>query len=308
VDNVHRKLVDVIHRLTGVHLEDDKLYLLDSRLGRIVKDNGLSGYDELADMLIRDPKSELATSVIDKITTHETRFFREESLFDALVMQIIPEMLHHKGVLTDTVGNPKSKLVRPGLNVVKSFDSHPMKIDIWSAACSTGQEPYSIAMMLQEKRPNVFPVVDILATDISKPVLDRAVKGQFTKFEVGRGLTDSFKHKYFDAAGEGQILKDNIRNSVRFEANNLIQDPVPGKFDIIFCRNVVIYFKDEVKKQIYHKLSRALKPDGVLVLGSSESLYGYMDNYIVREYGLTRYYEMKSSNAVFFGDRRRNKK
>ncbi len=308
MDNSHRKLIDVIHRLTGVFLEDDKLYLLDSRLGRIIRDSGLSGYDELADRLVLDPKSDLSANVIDKITTHETRFFREESLFDALVMQIIPEMLHHKGVLTDTVGNPKSKLVRPGIESIKDFGVHPMKIDIWSAACSTGQEPYSIAMMLQEKRPSVSPVVDILATDISKPVLDRAVKGHFTKFEVGRGLTDAYKQKYFSAVGDSHVINDRIKNSVRFEVNNLIKDPVPGQFDIIFCRNVAIYFKDEVKKQIYHKLSKALKPDGVLVLGSSESLYGYMDNYIVREYGLTRYYEMKSSSAVFFGARRRNKK
>lgn len=276
----HRKLVESISRLTGFKLEDDKLYLLESRLSDIMKDYNLTSYDEVCSKLDKGSDTEFIGKVIDQITTHETRFFRDESLYDALVMQIIPEWLER--------------------NMLTPVNLKGNKLKIWSSACSTGQEAYSIAMMISEKFPGIFNHLEILGTDISPATINKAQNGVFTQFETDRGLPPRFREKFFTKSEKGEwALSPAIKSKVRFQKHNLITDPYPNGFDIVLCRNVIIYFPEQIRPGIFDKLKKALSPDGVLVLGSSETLIGYTKNYVIREFGLARYYEFPEKVTFF---------
>lgn len=276
----HKKLVESIQKLTGFRLEDDKLYLLESRLSELMKEYNLSSFNQVCEKLDAGLDNEFIGRVIDQITTHETRFFRDESIYDAFVMQIIPEWLERKGIT--------------------AFQTKGASLKIWSAACSTGQEPYSIAMILLDKYPEIFKNLQILASDISQATLERAKKGIYTQFEIDRGLPVRYRDKFFQKTSTGEWeLTETIRSKVTFVKHNLITDPYPTGFDIILCRNVIIYFPEDIRPSILEKLKKSLLPDGVLILGSSESLIGYTKNYVIREFGLARYYEFPERVTFF---------
>ncbi|GIX41166.1 MAG: chemotaxis protein methyltransferase [Leptospiraceae bacterium] len=281
----HQQLIQVIQNLTGVYLTEDKKYLLDTRLNQLMKDYNLKTYDEVALKLLQNDDKEFYNKLVDKITTHETRFFRDESIFDALVKQIIPEWMEKNNV-------NKNQITK--------------KLKIWSIGCSYGQEPYSIAISIKENLSFLFPYTYILATDISKDVIERAKRGIFTDFEINRGLPEFLKNKYFEKLDNKEYkLKEEIKSIVEFKVHNLINDLYPTGFDIIFCRNVLIYFDTETKKKVINNLINSFfNQEGTLMLGSAENLYNLIDNYIVREYGLARYYEF-SKNVTFF--RRNNR-
>lgn len=271
-----KQLIQVIQNLTGVYLTEEKKYLLESRLTEIMKEYNLKSYDEVAIKLLENSNSEFYHKVVDKITTHETRFFRDESVFDAFAKQIIPEWLQRNPV--------------------------PYKnLKIWSIGCSYGQEPYSISILLKEHYPNIFKNTYILATDISKEAIDRAKNGIYTDFEIQRGLPEQFKNKYFKKISEKEFqINEELKTIIDFKIHNLISDIYPSGFDIIFCRNILIYFDIETKKKILNKLINTFtNKEGILILGSSENLYQLLDNYIIREFGLARYYEF-SQNVTFF--------
>lgn len=275
----HKQLVGIIQNMTGVLLTDDKVYLLDSRLRDIMKEYSLATYDDVAARLISGNDAELTARIIDQITTHETRFFRDESIFSALVEQMIPEWMDRRAITAAS----------PGLQ----------QLHIWSTACSTGQEPYSIAMMIRDRYPLLFPNLKIVATDISKESIERARAGRYSNFEIQRGVPPQILTRYFSPDGDGHCIRDEMKGCIDFKIHNLVSDPFPGQFDFIFCRNVLIYFDDATRKAILDKLRAALKDDGALVLGSSENLIGALPDYIVREFGLARYYEF-SSQVTFF--------
>lgn len=271
--------MQAIQRLTGVYLEDNKLYLLEARLNDIMKDYNLSTYDQVASKIDRKDDSIFLDKIIENITTHETRFFRDESVYDALIMQIIPEWFDKMGVTP--------------LNLRGN------RLNIWSAACSTGQEPYSISMIIHEKFPALAGSFSILGTDISKHTIEKAQRGEYTKFEAERGLNEYYLRKYFVNQNDKYTISKKISDPVTFKVHNLITDSYSNSFDLILCRNVVIYFTEMDRKSVYNRLKNSLKSDGVLVLGSSESLMGYTSNYILREFGLARYYEF-ASKVTFF--------
>jgi len=273
-------LVRSILTLTGVNITPDKFYLLESRLNDVMDEYGFKTFDEASYHLENGRDSDFAESVIEKITTHETRFFREETVFDALVLQIIPEWMEKNKI---TILNPGN-----------------CQMEIWSAGCSTGQEPYSIAIAIAEKFPSLAKNISILATDISGPTLTRAERGVFSKFDVERGMPPHLLRKYFHEVNSEYQICDEIKQMVRFQRHNLISSPAPGAFNAIFCRNVCIYFQDHVRKSVYEILCSSLRPDGSLVLGSVESLHGFVSNYIVRECGLARYFEINSSSVTMF--------
>jgi len=276
----HRRLVESISRITGFRLDDDKLYLLESRLSEIMKEYDLKSFDEICNRLDSNQDSVFAEKVIDQITTHETKFFRDESVFDALVMQIIPEWLER--------------------NMLTPLNLKGMRLNLWCAACSTGQEPYSIAMIVAEKFPEIFQNMQILGTDISNAAIERAKKGLYTQFETERGLPDRFRKRFFTKTEQGEWqISEQIRSKVTFQKQNLISDLYPSGFDMIFCRNVIIYFPEQIRPGIIEKLRESLNPDGVLVLGASESLIGYAKNYVIREFGLARYYEFPERVTFF---------
>jgi len=237
---------------SGLDLSADKQYLVESRLLPLARKAGLPGIAELVQKL-RGNADALTTEVVEAMTTNETFFFRDKIPFDHLRDTILPAMLQARA-------NRKS-------------------LRIWCAASSTGQEPYSIAMCLKEKAQALAGWrVEIVATDLSQEVLEKSKSGIYSQFEVQRGLPIQLLVKHFTQIGELWQINPDIRGMVQHRQLNLLQDfSHLGKFDVIFCRNVLIYFDQDTKTAIFERLARQLEPDGVLLLGAAESVVGISD-------------------------------
>ncbi|PJZ69486.1 protein-glutamate O-methyltransferase [Leptospira perolatii] len=275
------ELMEAIKQATGLSLTEEKTYLLESRLSDLMSDYNLSDFRELSDKFKNSSDIDFREKVIERVTTHETKFFRDESIFGALLERILPEILERK----------REKF--------PNQDNHIIKI--WSAACSTGQEPYSVAMAIRDKLPHIFKNIRILATDIAKETIEKAKLGIYSTFELGRGLTDYHLEKYFDPYEPGILkVQDEIKSVVEFKQHNLIADPFPTGFDLILCRNVSYYFDSSERKRLFEKIEKALNQDSFLILGSAESIAEYSNNFIIREFGLCRFYELNSSNFTLF--------
>ena len=241
----------------GILLGENKQYLVKSRLRKIADENGMASLGELTDRLKQPGRAMLREQVIDAMTTNETLWFRDTHPFRILTEILLPELSERKTI-------------------------QPLRI--WSAACSTGQEPYSIAMTIDEYkrlRPGKLRAdVKITATDISKTVLESARRGEYEMLAIGRGLSPERQRNYFmPMAGGGWQIKPDLKRVVEFKELNLLERYMLGKFDIIFCRNVLIYFSAELKKDILTRMHATLNPGGYLVLGASESLNGLPDLY-----------------------------
>lgn len=245
------RLCDLVEELCGVALDQSKLYMIRGRLRPLLEEFGFSDYEALAKDAERTHRMALRDRLVDALTTNETLFFRDRSPFEALKNEIIPQ------------------LKKSGAN------ARP-RLRIWSAACSTGQEPYSIAMTLAENIADLSKwEISILASDVSPGALDRAKKGQYATHEMDRGVTEPLRHKYFTKQqGDNWEIKPEIRRMIRFEVHNLHKlPPTPGPFDIIFCRNVAIYFKKDARAAVFERLASKLTADGYLIVGCSESLH-----------------------------------
>ncbi|HMV45509.1 MAG TPA: CheR family methyltransferase, partial [Leptospiraceae bacterium] len=239
----HLNLTKAIYDLTGIHLQDDKLYLLESRLGDILKKYSLNSFDSLAEKIQSRENPELLREFINSITTQETYFFRDSYIYEAFAFKIMPDLISAYG----------------GEDNIRLSQS---KIKIWSAGCATGQEPYSIAILIRETFPNLIGAVEIIASDISLVAIEKAKKGIYLDIEVDRGIDDRLKNKYFKKVDKGYEIDFNIRSMVRFIPLNLHTDQYPREQDVIFCRNVAIYFTKEDRKRIYTNLQRSLKAKG----------------------------------------------
>jgi chemotaxis protein methyltransferase CheR len=233
---------------SGLVLGADKTYLLETRLAPLMKREGLRDLAELSLQL--RPDSALERAVVEAMTTNESLFFRDSKPFDALRLRILPR-LH---------------AARPA--------GAPLRV--WSAAASTGQEAYSIAMLVQDMAAALSGRrVDILGTDIAREPLQRARDGLYTQFEIQRGLPIQALMKHFDKEDSQWRIKANLRAAVTFREWNLLADIRPlGQFDIIFCRNVLIYFDAPTKTRVLEAIARQLPPDGVLFLGGAETVLG----------------------------------
>ena len=232
---------------TGVVLSEDKDYLIESRLTLLAKEAGENSVSGLVAKVRQERFNPLYELIIEALMTNETFFFRDEHPFQALKKAILPELLNHR------------QLERT--------------LNIWCAACSSGQEPYSIAMLLCEYFPQLISWnVQLIASDISASMLERASSGRYTKHEISRGLPQTLLQKYCQPCGNAWIFKDNIRRMIEFRQINLTQAfaPIP-QMDIIFLRNVLIYFDIEMKRNILAKVRRVLRPDGYLFLGGGET-------------------------------------
>jgi len=227
-----------------------------SRLRRILEDNQLGSLGELLDRLKRPGRNNLSEVVIDAMTTNETLWFRDNHPFRILQNILLPDFADRK-------------MVQP--------------LRIWSAACSTGQEPYSTAIVIEEYRrlrPGRLRDVKIVATDISKTVLDAARRGEYETIAIGRGLSPERQQQFFTAAINGRWqIKPQIKAMVEYREINLLERYLLGKFDIAMCRNVLIYFSAEHKRDILTRIHASLNPGGYLILGASESLTGLTDLY-----------------------------
>ena len=236
---------------SGLDLSAEKQYLVESRLIPLARKEGLAGISELVQKIRSG--SEVADEVVEAMTTNETYFFRDKTPFEHFRDTILPALLQ----------------ARAGRRSLR----------IWCAASSTGQEPYSIAMCLKEFGAALADWrVEILATDISQGVLEKSRAGIFSQFEVQRGLPIQLLIKYFKQVGEWWQLNPDIRAMVQHRQLNLLDDFAGlGKFDVIFCRNVLIYFDQSTKTGVFNRIARAMDADSFLVLGAAESMVGMTD-------------------------------
>jgi chemotaxis protein methyltransferase CheR len=237
---------------SGLILGSDKTYLIESRLAPVARREGFANVSALLSSLRTKRDEKLMAAVTDAMTTNETFFFRDKIPFDQFRSDILPALA-------------KTRL---------SGD-----IKVWCAACSTGQEPYSLAMLMDEARMQ-FPRLnlDILATDISERCLEKAQAGLYTQFEVQRGLPITMMVKHFEKVDEMWRISPKLRASIRFKKMNLLEDlRMVGRQDVIYCRNVLIYFDLETKKRVLEQMATLLTDDGCLFLGAAETVLGITD-------------------------------
>jgi chemotaxis protein methyltransferase CheR len=250
---------DLLSRLvkdrSGLMLTPDKSYLLESRLLPVARKHDVKSVADLAAVMRTRPSTELVREVVEAMTTNESFFFRDIKPFDQFRNFVLPTLL----------------AARAGRRQIR----------IWSAACSSGQEPYTLAMILCEEHAKLAGwSVEIVATDLSTEILDRAQSGLYTQFEVQRGLPIQMLVKYFKQEGDRWQVTPAIRSMVRYRTFNLLDDPAPlGQFDVIFCRNVLIYFDQPTKSKVLDRMSRLMPSDGFLYLGGAETVLGITDKF-----------------------------
>ncbi len=247
-----------LEKACGILLGSNKQYLVSSRLNKLMEQQGIKSLGELVQKMQAQPRGGLREQVVDAMTTNETLWFRDTYPFEVMKNRVLPELIK---------ANPNQRL------------------RIWSAACSSGQEPYSLSMTIDEfERTNLGQLkagVQIVATDLSGSMLANCKSGEYDSLAIGRGLSQERLQRYFDAKGPARwAVKPAIKNRVEFRALNLLESyAVLGKFDVVFCRNVLIYFSADVKKDILTRIHATLKPGGYLFLGASEALNGLPDLY-----------------------------
>lgn len=244
-----------IRESSAIVLEVGKEYLVDSRLMPIVREEGLPSLAALVELLKKRPQNGLHAKVVEAMTTNETSFFRDITPFDGMRLQLLPELIARR--------------------------SEERRLRIWCGAASSGQEPYSLAMLMLEH----FPVLDgwdvkIIATDLSRDILKRAEAGRYSQLEVNRGLPTPLLIKYFVRNGLNWCVNDRVRKLVQFDEMNLIRPwkPLPS-CDIVFMRNVLIYFDVPTKRDILGKVRQVMRPDGHLILGSAETTMNIDPNF-----------------------------
>jgi len=249
-------LAGVLKQRSGLSLSADKAYLLESRLTPLARRQGLASLDELVVRLRNGRDEALVRRVTEAMTTNESSFFRDGRPFETFRRELLP-----------------------GLLQARAAQRH---IRIWCAAASTGQEPYSLAMLLKEEQAKLAGWrIEILGTDLASEVLGRARDGVYTQFEVQRGVPAPYLVKYFDQVPGGSWrLKDGIRSMVQFREFNLLGDLAPlGRFDVVLCRNVLIYFDQETKRRVLENMARLLPRDGLLLLGAAETVLGLTEKF-----------------------------
>lgn len=268
---------EFIERHCGIHLGMDKMYLVEHRLANILEQNNCSSYGDLFNMIRGELVcGRLCSSIIDAITTNETSWFRDPKQFQALSEYIWPELW------------------------TKIRQGRRTNLNIWSAACSTGQEPYSIAMTVadfcqkQLRDDHARRFFQVLATDISETALTAAQMARYDSAAIARGLDDYQIAKFFHQDGRAWLLKGDLKSNVTFKQFNLRHAMTSlGLFDVIFLRNVVIYFSDKFKKELFERIADRLLPGGWLFLGTGETIVGPTSHFEIEERSGANFYRLK---------------
>ncbi|NIV71437.1 MAG: methyltransferase domain-containing protein [Calditrichae bacterium] len=240
---------------SAIVIDEGKEYLVESRVGPVAKDEGYGSIEELVSAIRNNNNNGLQNKVVEALTTNETSFFRDIHPFDMLKNYVIPNIL--------------------------KIRKNEKTINLWCAASSSGQEPYSVAMLIRENFPILLDwKLNFIASDISTEMLQKAKTGEFSQLEVNRGLSASLLIKYFEKSGTKWTIKKEIRDMIEFQKINL-SEPLPymPRMDIIFIRNVLIYFDIETKKQILKEIRKILQPEGYLFLGAAESTLNLDDSF-----------------------------
>jgi chemotaxis protein methyltransferase CheR len=240
---------EIVKRRIGIVLGREKDYLLDTRLAPLVRQFGLTSVAELVHA-VRKGNREIEDAALEAMTTNETLFFRDRLPFEQLERVILPAL---------TAARPAGTEIR-----------------IWCVACSSGQEPYSIAMLLDQMAPRLSRHrFSILATDVSHTMVARAKSGTFSQFEIQRGLAQRYLDRYFKADGPVYRIDPSLQRFITFQRFNVLDETAGlGTFDLILCRNLLIYFDETQKRQTLQKLSQRLAPEGYLILGAAETVIG----------------------------------
>ena len=252
-------IAQLLKERSGLALNKEKAYLLESRLNPVARKWNFSGFDELAQAIRNNKDEALLVDVTEAMTTNESFFFRDQKPFDQFINIVLPHMLEARAAK-------------------RSFR-------IWSAACSSGQEPYTLAMLLKEHADKLAGWrVEIVATDLSNEILDKAEEGLYSQFEVQRGLPISLLVKHFVQVGDRWQIEDGLRKMIKFQQFNLLGDiSALGRFDVVFCRNVLIYFDTPTKTQVLEGIADLLPPDGFLYLGGAETVLGTTGRFQIME-------------------------
>jgi chemotaxis protein methyltransferase CheR len=268
-----------IEEQCGIHLGDDKSYLVENRLSGLVRDCGCSSFSEFYHRIRYSPQSRvLRDAILDAIATNETLWFRDRHPFRVLEESVFPRLM-------EEISTGKRE-----------------RIAVWSAACSTGQEPYSIAMTALDAfagrggDEECGQRVRITASDVSKKSLAAATAGRYSEATIRRGLPPPLLHKYFRKVEQHWEIEDRVRSMVSFTRYNLKGAPPGafGSFDVIFLRNVIIYFSDEFKRSLFEKVAGLMSPRGLLFLGTSETISGYSEAFAPVVDAGCRYYQVRS--------------
>jgi chemotaxis protein methyltransferase CheR len=265
--------ISYLYELTGMQLDASKSYLIVTRLGMLAQELGYRTLSDLLRAARTDATRAIAQKIIDAITTHETSFFRDTAPFDLLRHKLFPEALERR--------------LQPG--------APRQPITVWCAACSTGQEVYSIGMIWKELVGDAARVeLRIVGTDIAGSTIAQAEQGVYSQLEIERGLTPEQRQRHFEQrAGQWHVRRE-LRALASFSTMNLLQPfRFPYKFDIIFCRNVAIYFSEADRITLYAGISDALARDGSLIIGSTESLTGLCPQFVARRHRHAVYYQLR---------------
>ena len=252
-DSSSRILAGLLEARTGQQLTMSRRWRIETALAALLRERGISTLDELITILVMGKEPGLSQMVVETLLNNETYFFRDRSPFDLLQRHALADLAQRR--------------------------STAKRLRIWSAGCSTGQETYSLAMLFAEE-PEKWRgwTIDILGTDVSTSCIDRARSGIFTQFEVQRGLGINQTIKWFEECADGWRALEQLRRPLRFQVHNLLeQPPHPGAFDVILCRNVLLYLSPEKKALSFDRLASALAEDGWLMLGAAETVIGQTD-------------------------------
>jgi len=250
-----------VEKNCGIHLEPGKEYLIETRLTDIAIDQGCRSFHEFHQKAVADTTGKLRNRIVDAMTTNETYFFRDDNLWNYLREVAAPELVR-----------------KAGLGPVR----------IWSAASSTGQEAYSLAMLLDETArakgvPGALRNVEIVGTDISSAALFLAISGRYDSLAIRRGLSDERRIRYFREDGSVWVLSDEIKSRAKFRRFNLMDPLGPlGQFDLVLCRYVAIYFQEDFKRDLFQRIAGVMKPGTPLLLGATETLRGLSDEYEIQ--------------------------
>jgi chemotaxis protein methyltransferase CheR len=282
-DSSSRILAGLLEARTGQQLTMSRRWRIETALSALLRERGISTLDELITILVMGKEPGLSNQVVEALLNNETYFFRDRTPFDML-----------------------SRVALPALAVKRASKK---RLRIWSVGCSTGQEAYSLAMLFADQ-PDQWKgwTVDIIGTDVSSAVVDRARAGVYTQFEVQRGLAITQTIRWFEECGDGWRIVEPLRKNIRFQVHNLLEPtPHPGAFDIVLCRNVLLYLSPEKKTFAFDRLASAMAPDGYFMLGAGETVIGQTKKLVAdsQARGLYRLDDRDCSDRRS-GDERRN--
>ena len=272
----HQIIADLLASRTGQHLTESRRWRVGTALAGVFRAHGISNIDQLVCLLDiprrRSTDHDLATEVVEALLNNETYFFRDKPTFDQVPENILPEIARRR--------------------------ASTKRISIWCAGCSTGQEVHSLAMLFEDQKDRWEGWdIDILGTDVSHKVVRAARTGLYSQFEVQRGLGVAQMLRHFEETPDGWQIKDHVRQITRFQQHNVLTEPPErGRFDLILCRNVLLYFDQDTRRNAFTRLASAIAPGGFLMLGAGETVVGQTRDFVSLK-GQVSMYELQGSAA-----------